>query len=76
MMGEIIQFGPFTEKEKLLLLIAWFDTSTKKKDSHAIFEAGVERLIDHIDCTNLDSMFIMDLMCKSGSNFSNNRICK
>ncbi len=76
MMNNIIQYGPFTEKERLLLLIAWFDTHTKRVGSPAIFEAAVERLIDHIDCTNFDSKFITGLLCKAGSYFSNNQICK
>ncbi len=38
MMDDIIQFGPFTEKERLLLLIAWFDNSSEKKYSKANYE--------------------------------------
>ncbi len=75
-MNDIIQYGPFTEKERLLLLIAWFDTRTNRMGSPAIFEAAVERLIDQIDCTNFDSKFITGLLCKADSYFSNNQICK
>ncbi len=76
MINEIIQFGPFTENEKLLLLIAWFDTATEKNVSQVTLQEDVGRLIDHIDCTHFDSKFITGLLCKAGSNFSSNQTCK
>ncbi len=75
-MDDIFQFGPFTEKEKLLMLIAWFDTLTEKNDSQATFEESVGRLINRIDCTNFDSKFIMDLLGKPSSRFSDSRLCR
>ncbi len=48
LMDEIIQFGPFPEDQKLLLLSGWFDNCTEKADSPTEFEEAVGRLIDHI----------------------------
>ncbi len=75
-MDEIIQFGPFTAEHNLLLLSAWFDTCTEKVDTPGVFEDVVGRLIDHIDCTNVDSNFIDSVLGKPGSRFSNSERCR
>ncbi len=75
-MDKILPIIPFTEEEKLLLLIAWFDECTERVDSPAIFEEAVRRLIDHIDCTGFEGNFITYASCEEGSNFSNSRPCR
>ncbi len=76
MMGEIIQFGPFCEKDNLLLLSAWFDARTEGVDSPAIFEDSVGRLIDQIDCTKFESKLVLGVLGKKGSRFSNSERCR
>ncbi len=75
-MDKIIPTIPFTEEEKLLLLITWFDKCTEKFDSRAIFEEAVGRLIDHIDGTGFEANFTTRVVCNDDSNFSNSRICR
>ncbi len=51
-MDKLLQ-ADISYKEKLLLLIAWFNASTEKNESSASFEEAVGRLIGHFDCTKV-----------------------
>ncbi len=75
-LGENFQFGPFCEEDNLSLLRACFDTRAERMDSTAIVEDSVGRLINHIDCTGVDSKFITGLLGKPGSCFSNSERCR
>ncbi len=76
LMDQIFQSVPFTEDQKLLLLIEWFDTRPETNDSTAASEEAVGWLFEHIDCTNFDLKFIMGLLGKPGSSFGNSERCR
>ncbi len=72
-MDKLLQADVFPDEEKLLLLIAWFNTITVKNEPSG---ETVERLIGYIDCSKLDSKFITSLLCQPDSLFIDNRICR
>ncbi len=76
LMDQILQSVPFTEDQKLLLLIEWFDTRPETKDSTAASEEAVEWLFEHIDCAKIDFKLIMGLLGKPNSRFGNSERCR
>ncbi len=49
LMDKLLQSVPFTEDQKLLLLIEWFDTRPETNGSKAASEEAVGWLFEHID---------------------------
>ncbi len=76
LMDKLLQSVPFTEDQKLLLLIEWFDTRPETNGSIAASEEAVGWLLEHIDCRNFDLKFIMGLLGKPGSRFGNSGRCR
>ncbi len=76
LMDKLLRSVPFTEDQKLLLLIEWFDTRPETNGSTAASEEAVGWLLEHIDCTNFDLKFIMGLLGRPGSRFGNSERCR